>query len=243
MNNKQIIITTSWDDGQDKDMKLINLLDKYGIKSTFYVPFTFKGQPVKNIKNLDKYLSYGVEIGGHTVDHITLTNIPEKIAYNQIIKCKSRLENILGKKIVSFSYPNGKFNVNIKKLVKKAGFLLGRTTKAFYTYVKDPFIMPVSFHFFPHNKLTILKHCLKEGNAKGILDWVLKYNLETDLIRLSQLFLEKIMNEGGILHIWGHSWEIEKYSLWNSLEKTLKLISNKKRVKYLSNGQLIAYIK
>lgn len=36
MENKQLIITTSWDDGHPLDLKIAELLDKYGINGTFY---------------------------------------------------------------------------------------------------------------------------------------------------------------------------------------------------------------
>ena len=34
---KQIIVTTSWDDGHKLDLKLAKLLKKYGIGGTFYI--------------------------------------------------------------------------------------------------------------------------------------------------------------------------------------------------------------
>ena len=237
---KKTIITTSWDDGQPEDAKLIKLLDKYKIKATFYIPFILKNKTVINGNKLKNYSEYCVEVGGHTINHNSLTNLPEKLALKELVESKKRLEDILRKEIVSFSYPNGKFNKKIAHLVKMAGYNLARTTVAFKTNLKfDPFSMPVSLQFYPHTRFTHIKHALKEGNLSGLNSYITKYNLNNDFFTLSQLILEEIMENGGIMHLWGHSWELEKYSLWGLLEKTLKSISKIKGVKYLTNGQLL----
>jgi len=46
--------------------------------------------------------------------------------------------------------------------------------------------------------------------------------------------------EDAVFHLWGHSWEIEKYDMWKKLEKLLQHISNRKNCVYLSNSELIA---
>ena len=35
---KQIIVTTSWDDGHPLDFKIASLLEEYNLKGTFYIP-------------------------------------------------------------------------------------------------------------------------------------------------------------------------------------------------------------
>jgi len=45
--------------------------------------------------------------------------------------------------------------------------------------------------------------------------------------------------DGGVFHIWGHSWEIEKYKMWDELKNVLEYISKHNGVDYLTNGQII----
>src|SRR3989344_5892140 len=45
MENNQLIITTSWDDGSVYDRKIVDLLKKYSIRGTFYIPKEFNYQP------------------------------------------------------------------------------------------------------------------------------------------------------------------------------------------------------
>ena len=107
----------------------------------------------------------------------------------------------------------------------------------------NPFYMPVSFQFYPHTTATHIRHTLKEANMKGIVNWIKSLKMETDLSKLSDVIFNHILQHGGIFHVWGHSWEIERFSLWNSLEKMLNHIANRHGVKYLTNSQTLESIK
>lgn len=75
----------------------------------------------------------GVEIGGHTIDHVWLAASPAEEQLRQIVESKSTLEEILGEPIVSFSYPYGSpgsFSAETERLVRDAGFLGAVTTGA-----------------------------------------------------------------------------------------------------------------
>jgi peptidoglycan/xylan/chitin deacetylase (PgdA/CDA1 family) len=50
----------------------------------------------------------GMEIGGHTITHPILANLPKHEAYREIREGKARLEAIIGEPIRYFAYPNGK---------------------------------------------------------------------------------------------------------------------------------------
>ena len=60
-----------------------------------------------------------VEIGAHTMNHPCLTKIGLKKAEQEIFNSKKMIEKKLGKRISSFSYPNGDFNDSIVSLAKK----------------------------------------------------------------------------------------------------------------------------
>ena len=51
---KKIIITTSWDDGHRLDLKLKNLLLKYNIPATFYVPISNKERDCMNSTQINE---------------------------------------------------------------------------------------------------------------------------------------------------------------------------------------------
>jgi peptidoglycan/xylan/chitin deacetylase (PgdA/CDA1 family) len=68
----------------------------------------------------------GMQIGAHTVSHPILASIAPEQAREEISASKNSLEQLLGKKITLFAYPNGKPGVDYKPehaaLVRELGF-------------------------------------------------------------------------------------------------------------------------
>jgi ABC-type uncharacterized transport system YnjBCD substrate-binding protein len=50
---------------------------------------------------------------------------------------------------------------------------------------------------------------------------------------------DRVNREGGVFHLWGHSWEIDRYKDWDRLEKVLRYISGHENVTYATNRDLI----
>jgi peptidoglycan/xylan/chitin deacetylase (PgdA/CDA1 family) len=69
-----------------------------------------------------------IEIGAHTINHPRLSNEDFKVQASEIANSKIQIEECIGKKVFSFSYPYGNmddFNKNSVELVKKAGYRCG----------------------------------------------------------------------------------------------------------------------
>ena len=68
----------------------------------------------------------GVEIGAHTVSHPILTSLDPATARSEITGAKQRLEDITGRPVRSFAYPNGKPGVDYDDdhvtMVRESGF-------------------------------------------------------------------------------------------------------------------------
>lgn len=238
-----IIVTTSWDDGHPLDLRLADLLCKYGLSGTFYVPLRYKGHDIINNNEINYIRKNGMEIGSHTLTHQDLTKLPQQLVFKELIESKKILEEILGERVSSFCYTKGRFNRKVLSQVAEAGYSLARTTVSFRMESNfNPFYMPVSFQFYPHSIATHIRHTLKDANLKGIINWIKFLKMETDLTKLSDILFDHILQDGGIFHVWGHSWEIERFELWNSLENMFNLIANRHGVKYLTNLQTLELI-
>lgn len=74
----------------------------------------------------------GVEIGGHTVNHPILTKLPDELARKEIVDNKHQLEEIIGKPVRLFAYPNGKVGMDFDQrhmhIAREAGFAAAFTT-------------------------------------------------------------------------------------------------------------------
>lgn len=230
------IVTTSWDDGHKLDLRLAKLLKKYNLHGTFYVcpeHREFKKSDLLFETDI-LLLSRDFEIGAHTITHLDLTKIPLKKAGEEINESKEYLEKLLNKKIYAFCYPYGEYNYNIKNLVKSSGFILARTTKRFeHTLGNDAFSLPTTFHTYNHF-INDIRHILKFSKLR--LNKLFKY---TDWEYLAMDLFDHDLENKGIFHLWGHSWEIEKFNAWDKLERVLSYISKRQKVLYLSNSELI----
>lgn len=225
------------------DVRLAELLGSYNVSGTFYVPIRYGDLPRMSEKELRLLYNMGMEIGSHTLTHPELTGIENHRVIEEFARSKEILEDALGEQVLSLGYPKGKYNRTVCSLAKEAGYRLARTTVAFRTEPEfDPFAMPVSFQFFPHTPSVHIRHALKEGNLKGVINWCRLWNMENDLFKLSESVFDHVLKHGGVFHIWGHSWEIEKFNLWEPLEKVIKYISNREEVLYLTNAQVLNHV-
>jgi hypothetical protein len=244
---KKTIITTSWDDGHPLDLKLAELLRKYDIPATFYIPIDNVERECMNPDEI-KVIAQGFDVGGHTYHHVNLLRVPIEEAKREVVECKKKLEEVTGKEILSFSYPYGKFNNKVIKIVKKAGFIGARTVNFLTKSIKDHFKMGPTVYaadrwFAPHIKH--IKHFVPSPDF-SLLDFSLfwfmvKNNLFfKDWNQVAIETLDFIIKSGGIWHLWGHSWEIDENNDWKKLEDIFCEISTvSKEVLKVNNSQLL----
>lgn len=131
MGKKNIILT--FDDGyEDFYREVYPLLKKYHMRGTLYVINHRVGTPgYVRKEQLREMLTSGlVEVGGHTLDHVHLESVGEKIAREQIVESKLGLEKDLGMKMESFAYPYGGYKKGeTDNLVKEAGYRVAVTVE------------------------------------------------------------------------------------------------------------------
>lgn len=231
---------TSWDDGHPSDLRLASLLEKYGVRGTFFVPGrNNENRPVMDVvarRDLDARF----ELGSHTLEHIYLDRLSAADARCQIEAGKIELEQQLGHSVAGFCYPGGRWNADIRAAVEESGFSYGRTTQNFRVDQHfEPYIVPVTLQFYPHRTSVLLRNFASRGQL------ALRFETFFELMRAStwQDRLERLVKSchesDSVLHIWGHSWEIDENCLWDRLEKFLSLVATTKP-RMLTVGELIA---
>ena len=68
-------ITISVDDGHPADLRTAELLSKYGLKATFYVPAENPERAVLGAEGF-REIAREFELGGHTMRHVVLNSLP-----------------------------------------------------------------------------------------------------------------------------------------------------------------------
>lgn len=126
---KPIIITI--DDGHwDVDTVILPILKKYNIKATVYIiPGLLGGSDFLTEQQVKNLLDSGlIEIGDHTVNHISLKGKDLQTVHYEIFQSKQMLEQTYHIKIKSFAYPSGFFDLQAIDEVKKAKFTTAVST-------------------------------------------------------------------------------------------------------------------
>ena len=102
--------------------RLLDLYDKYGVKSTFFV----LGQLAELKPNIVKQIvTHGQEVGSHGMQHdyrraYDVMTLDEQIA--ELRQSKDLLEQIGGQEVVSFRAPALRVNSDTPKALREAGF-------------------------------------------------------------------------------------------------------------------------
>ena len=235
------IITTSWDDGHPLDKKLCSLLKTCNIKGTIYAPLEYPNYDTLNLEDL-KNISKEFEIGSHTYSHQILPQLPKEEIMTELIKSKEKLEEITDHDVVSFCYPDGKYNQKVIDCVRKSGYKGARTTSLFRTNISNPYLMGTTIQAVDRMLLSKGKQVLT-ADDKNLRNYLLSDNrIFKNWYSLAISSFDYVMENGGIWHLWGHSKEIEDNNDWQQLERVLEYISLNGKInnaEFLTNGEIL----
>ncbi len=126
---KPVILT--FDDGYDDAYtEAFRLLSQEQMVGVFYIVTDFLDIPrYVTTAQIKEIAMAGHEIGSHTVKHRNLAALGEDRQQAELTESKQKLETILGKPVVSFCYPSGKYNEVTLRIAKEVGYTTATTTK------------------------------------------------------------------------------------------------------------------
>ena len=233
--HERVIVTTSWDDGHRLDMRLAGLLDEYRLPGTFYI-----ASASAEIAPADRLSPSGIrsiaekfEIGAHTLTHPRLTSLPVADARHEIVAGRAQLEDIIGQPVTSFCYPGGAFRPEHVRLVRETGFTYARTVRRFALDAgPDPLRSPTTVQAYRH--LVDIGAALAYAKFDPVAAWHLYRHWDQLAMRL----FDRVLEIGGVFHLWGHSWEVAGRNQWADLRRVCIYISDRPGVQYLVNGAI-----
>ncbi len=234
-------ITTSWDDGHPLDLRVADLLAKYGLRGTFYVPREAGGHPTLSLVQL-RELSGAFEVGGHTVHHVDLTRVSDELAWQEISESKSWLAESTGIPCPMFCPPKGKCTAAHRDMMRRAEFTGMRSVELlsldFPHSENGLLLLPTTVQAYPHSILAYARNTVTRCSFGNLWRYVAHCRF-ADWSKVARSLLEAALEHGGIFHLWGHSWELEKTGQWHQLEEMLRLMSEfTNQAPALTNGQV-----
>jgi peptidoglycan/xylan/chitin deacetylase (PgdA/CDA1 family) len=239
----KVLITTSWDDGHPLDLKLCSLLKDHGMSATMYIPIT---NPENKVISSDtiRAIAKDFEIGGHTYNHTWLTQVDERMMIYELTESKNVLESIVGKEVVAFCYPRGLYNKKVTEKVKESGYKLARTAKSLHTTLSRPLEYHPTIHAFDYNLVAKSKQMVTASDRSLAIKLLLYGNIFRRWDMIAKKSLDHVLENGGIWHLWGHSWEIDRYDNWPLLRDILEYAEvngRKYGAEFVENGMLVGY--
>lgn len=118
---KPVVIT--FDDGvRDQYTNAFPMLKKYSYPATFFVKLNNYNGSGMSTDELKEMISKGMEIGSHSVNHDSMSNMDSKTLKYELEESKRVLELDLGINIKYFSYPGGAYSDKTIEAVKIAGY-------------------------------------------------------------------------------------------------------------------------
>jgi peptidoglycan/xylan/chitin deacetylase (PgdA/CDA1 family) len=238
-------VTTSWDDGDVLDLRVAELLEKYGLTGTFYITETYREKRLSEAEI--RKISEGHEIGAHTLTHPNLKKISSEEKRREIAGGKAWLEQIIGKNVDMFCYPSGRYDEEAAMIAKESGFRGARTTHmasvdtgSAYEMLTTLSVYPMPFRKKGPNAFywrRLLEPLVQRGPSfqkLGVSPWAMR-----SFEALGKAAFDIAKERDGVFHLWGHSWEVEQYDLWDELEAVFAYVGNRSDCIYVTNGDLL----
>lgn len=164
--NKFVVLT--FDDGYEDNYRVMfPILKEFGAKAVIFLlsESKYNEWDVNNPHNPEKRFdlmseeqvkemaAYGVEFGAHTKTHPYLSSLPIEEAREQIVQCKQKLEQTYGQPFITFAYPYGDLNDEVKSEVRKAGFTFAVSTDSGEINVDSDLFQIRRIGIFPRNSM------------------------------------------------------------------------------------------
>ena len=104
---KKIAITfdASW--GEDKTDEILEVLDKYNVKATFFVVGAWIDQHPVKLKTIHEK---GHEIGNHSNRHPILTTISKEEIIKDLATADAKIMSLIGQGTTLYRCPSGEYN-------------------------------------------------------------------------------------------------------------------------------------
>jgi len=120
----KLCVALTFDDGLIEHYSVAQLLNRLGIRATFFVVTHIKNHEGRTLLTsrpelMERISKKGHEIGSHTKTHPNLTTIPLYEVEEEARESKQLLENLIGTEIRGFAYPYGAYNANVVKIISK----------------------------------------------------------------------------------------------------------------------------
>lgn len=221
-------LTLSYDDDVIFDKKLMEILDKHGLKCTFNLNsglFAEKSgdRRMTEAEAKELFSESSHEIAVHGVKHLSLSEFDKSVGAQDVLLDRINLERLFGRVVKGMAYANGSYSDEVVEMLKTCGINYARTVVSTHRFdiPEDWLRLPATCH---HN----------DEELEKLADEFLKDYPENAyyLYKRPKLF-----------YLWGHAYEFNDNNNWEIIEKFAEKVGDRDDVWYATNGEIFDYVK
>jgi hypothetical protein len=223
-NGKRKAFVLTYDDGVLQDVRLVLLLNKYGLKGTFNLnsllmerEFEWHHEKIGAVRRLPcaiaAHLYEGHEVASHSCTHPDLSGMSREAIMYELGHDRWLLERLTGQLVKGFGVPFDYYDGIAVDCVREPGFVYGRGSEETRSYapIWDPYRQQAGmFHL-----------------SEGLTEFVEGF-LRTE-------------EELATCIIVGHSYDLDAENLWDTTEEICKAVSNAEDVLPMTHLELVEY--
>jgi hypothetical protein len=99
--------------------------------------------------------------------------------------------------------------------------------------------MPTTLQIFPHPPSAYLKNVARARKLESVQTYLFQMPRQGSWLELGKRLFDEVLEKGGIWHLYGHSWEVDRLGLWDDLREILDYVGGREGVSYVPNGALV----
>lgn len=216
-------VTLSYDDGKIFDEKLVEILDRYGLKCTFNLNSGLysdegsinRSKTMSRIQAQKLFINspHEVAVHGYKHQHMEILNSTELM--HEIIEDKKQLEDSFNSIIRGMAYPFGTYNDDVLAALRLCGIKYARTVKATNSFM------------LPQNWLELNPTC---------------HHRSPNLMELANEFVNGNVFRYKMFYLWGHSYEFNNDNNWDVIENFADFIGGRDDIWYATNIEIYDYV-
>lgn len=209
-------LTMSYDDGRSQDLRLLSIMNKYGIKGTFNLNYGFLPLPGHIPPEQVEEVYRGHEVATHSLHHPTIARCPLSRTAEEILEDRKGLESLVKYVVRGHAYPNGSYDSEIESLLSNLGIAYARVADS------------VPDFELPRNPMEWHATC---------------HHSDPKLMEYGRFLAEKALPLYlKLMYVWGHSYEFDDENNWNVIEEFCAYMGGRDDIWYATNIEIIDYM-
>ena len=218
---KDKALTFSYDDGVIYDARLIEIMQKYGLKGTFNLNAGMMtgGRRLDRRDAVALYADSGMEVAMHGYAHLRPSACTPSVVMNEFYRDKIELEDLFGRVMRGGAYAYGDVSESALTVLRELGVSYFRTTDSTRLFKT------------PSDWLRLPSTCHHGAGIAELFD------------RFTAPMPDRAdQKDARLFYIWGHSYEFEDQGNWHIIEDFACRAAERTDIWHATNAEVFDYV-